>query len=59
MMGLIGGAIFPPLMGLASDAVGMQTGAIAVMSVGVVYVLVIAIFHGLIVSKNEKVNPAD
>ena len=33
---LSGGTIFPLLMGVASDAVG-QTGAVAVMAVGVLY----------------------
>ena len=36
IMGLIGGAIFPPIMGLASDAMG-QAGAVLVMAVGVAY----------------------
>ena len=38
IMGLFGGTIFPLLMGFASDSVG-QIGAIAVMSIGVVYLL--------------------
>ena len=38
IMGLFGGTIFPMLMGFASDAVG-QAGAIAVMTVGVLYLL--------------------
>lgn len=38
IMGLFGGTIFPMLMGFASDSVG-QIGAIAVMSIGVVYLL--------------------
>lgn len=38
IMGLFGGTIFPLLMGFASDAIG-QNGAVAVMSVGVVYLL--------------------
>ena len=38
IMGLFGGTVFPLLMGVASDAVG-QSGAIAVMAVGVVYLL--------------------
>ena len=37
--GLIGGAIFPPVMGLFSDMLGSQLGAVAVMSAGVVYLL--------------------
>lgn len=36
IMGLFGGTVFPLLMGFASDAIG-QTGAVAVMTVGVVY----------------------
>ena len=38
IMGLFGGTIFPLLMGFASDAVG-QDGAVAVMTVGVIYLL--------------------
>lgn len=38
IMGLFGGTIFPLLMGVASDAVG-QIGAIAVMTVGVIYLI--------------------
>ena len=37
--GLIGGAIFPPVMGLLSDGLGSQLGAVAVMSVGVIYLI--------------------
>ena len=36
IMGLFGGTVFPLFMGFASDAIG-QAGAVAVMSVGVVY----------------------
>ncbi|MDY3097946.1 MAG: MFS transporter [Bacteroidaceae bacterium] len=36
IMGLIGGTIFPLLMGFASDAIG-QVGAVVVMAIGVVY----------------------
>jgi fucose permease len=36
IMGLFGGTVFPLLMGFASDAVG-QVGAVAVMSIGVIY----------------------
>lgn len=36
IMGLFGGTVFPLVMGFASDAVG-QTGAVAVMAVGVIY----------------------
>ena len=38
IMGLFGGTVFPLLMGFASDAIG-QTGAVAVMAVGVVYLI--------------------
>lgn len=38
IMGLFGGTVFPLAMGFASDIMG-QAGAIAVMSVGVVYLL--------------------
>ena len=38
IMGLFGGTIFPLIMGFASDAVG-QAGAIAVLMVGVLYLL--------------------
>ncbi len=38
IMGLFGGTIFPLAMGVASDAVG-QVGAVAVMTVGVAYLL--------------------
>ena len=36
IMGLFGGTVFPLLMGFASDAVG-QAGAVAVMTIGVIY----------------------
>lgn len=36
IMGLVGGTIFPFMMGFASDAMG-QVGAVAAMSLGVVY----------------------
>ena len=38
IMGLIGGMVFPILMGFASDAIG-QVGAVLVMSVGILYLL--------------------
>ena len=38
IMGLFGGTVFPLLMGFASDAAG-QDGAVAVMAVGVIYLL--------------------
>ena len=39
IMGLFGGTVFPLLMGFASDAAG-QDGAVAVMAVGVIYLLI-------------------
>ena len=39
IMGLFGGTVFLLLMGVASDAVG-QNGAVAVMSVGVIYLII-------------------
>ena len=38
IMGLFGGTIFPLLMGFMSDAMG-QAGAVAVMAVGVIYLI--------------------
>ncbi len=39
IMGLFGGTVFPLFMGFASDAAG-QDGAVAVMAVGVIYLLI-------------------
>ncbi|MCF0189309.1 MAG: MFS transporter, partial [Bacteroidaceae bacterium] len=39
IMGLFGGTLFPIAMGLASDAMNAQAGAVAVMTVGVVYLI--------------------
>ena len=36
IMGLVGGALFPFVMGIMSDAMG-QAGAVIVMAIGVVY----------------------
>lgn len=47
IMGLFGGTIFPLAMGFASDLVG-QSGAIAVMTIGVAYLL----FYTLRIKKN-------
>ena len=47
LMGLIGGAIFPPVMGIAADAAG-QFGGILVMAVGCVYVLVVGFAYKVI-----------
>ena len=50
IMGLIGGTVFPLLMGIASDALGSQIGSVAVISVGVIYLITLAFrFH-----KTEK-----
>ena len=42
IMGLIGGTVFPLLMGLLSDALGTQIGSIIVISVGVAYLVYLA-----------------
>ena len=42
IMGLIGGTIFPLLMGVLSDAMGSQTGSVIVISVGVAYLVYLA-----------------
>ncbi|MDL2213474.1 MFS transporter [Bacteroides sp. OttesenSCG-928-D19] len=39
IMGLFGGTIFPLVMGVASDAANAQSGAVAVMLIGVLYLL--------------------
>lgn len=39
IMGLFGGTVFPLAMGYASDFLGGQFGAVAVMTVGVVYLM--------------------
>ncbi len=39
IMGLFGGTVFPLLMGLLSDAMASQTGALIVLTVGVVYLI--------------------
>lgn len=53
LMGLIGGAIFPPIMGVAADGTG-QFGGILVMAVGCVYVLVIGFAYKLIEGKKAE-----
>jgi len=40
IMGLFGGTIFPLIMGISSDAMVTQLGAVLVMMVGVVYLLI-------------------
>lgn len=42
IMGLIGGTIFPLLMGILSDALGSQLGSVAVVSLGVLYLAFLA-----------------
>ena len=41
IMGIFGGTIFPMMMGFASDLFGSQNGAVAVMGLGVLYLLAI------------------
>lgn len=43
IMGLFGGTIFPFFMGLATDAVSSQVGALAVLSIGVAYLIVMTL----------------
>ena len=42
IMGLIGGTVFPLLMGVLSDAMGTQIGSVIVISVGVAYLVFLA-----------------
>ncbi len=42
IMGLIGGAIFPLLMGILSDALGSQVGSVLVISIGAAYLVYVA-----------------
>ena len=39
IMGLFGGTVFPLLMGLATDSIGSQIGAVIVMLIGILYLL--------------------
>ena len=41
IMGIFGGTIFPILMGIASDMLASQTGAILVITLGVLYLFVL------------------
>lgn len=43
IMGLIGGTVFPILMGVASDAMETQLGSVIVISAGVIYLAVLAV----------------
>ncbi len=42
IMGLIGGTIFPLLMGILSDALGTQIGSVLVINLGVIYLIYLA-----------------
>ena len=42
VMGIIGGTVFPLLMGILSDAMGTQTGSVIVISMGVAYLMYLA-----------------
>lgn len=42
IMGLIGGSVFPLLMGVLSDALGSQIGSVIIISVGVIYLIFLA-----------------
>ncbi|MDD5950705.1 MAG: MFS transporter [Bacteroidales bacterium] len=42
IMGLIGGTIFPILMGVLSDLLGSQIGSVIVISIGVAYLIFLA-----------------
>ena len=42
IMGLIGGTIFPLLMGVLSDALGSQIGSVLVINIGVIYLIYLA-----------------
>lgn len=50
IMGLFGGTVFPLAMGYAADAVGAQAGAVAVMGLGVIYLL----YYTLKIKTNRK-----
>jgi len=42
IMGLFGGTIFPLIMGVTSDAMASQTGALIILSLGVLYLLILS-----------------
>lgn len=42
IMGLIGGSIFPLLMGITSDALSSQTGSVIIISTGVIYLIILS-----------------
>ena len=54
LMGLIGGAIFPPIMGAAADVAG-QFGGILVMAIGCLYVLVVGFAYKVLESGKKLV----
>ena len=54
LMGLIGGAIFPPIMGAAADVAG-QFGGILVMAIGCLYVLVVGFAYKVLESGKKPV----
>lgn len=51
IMGLFGGTIFPFFMGLLSDAMSSQTGALIILAIGIVYLVFLSIQM-----KEEKIN---
>ena len=51
IMGLIGGTVFPLLMGVMSDAMGSQAGSVIVISIGVAYLVYLA----TVLFKKERV----
>ena len=54
LMGLIGGAIFPPIMGAAADVAG-QFGGILVMAIGCLYVLAVGFAYKVLESGKKPV----
>ena len=54
LMGLIGGAIFPPIIGAAADVAG-QFGGILVMAIGCLYVLVVGFAYKVLESGKKPV----
>ncbi|MFT0847740.1 MFS transporter [Actinomycetaceae bacterium L2_0104] len=53
MMGIVGGAVIPLLMGAVSDAVGTQLGAVGVTCIAVLYVVVVSFtYNKSLASKN-------
>ena len=50
LMGLVGGGVFPPIMGVVADVMHAQIGAVIVMAVGCLYVLFLGIGHRVLES---------